>query len=238
MGRRSPPRLRVHDVPIPGNHDERDVLASPEASPVPARVQRRFPRGVVRETPRRERGPRLGADGDDAATKRERGDDVIGHEEPFPPVPLDAGRSRGRPSNLRRLGARHLPQPLVEIGQRLLLGLSVARLLSEDERRRRERRRPPRATVVDASDARRSENAHPSGNTTRSTPPDVLWLFVTRYGRFAASAQSVARSPRATSTRRSRNAPPGAKVFFARFTALRRFSVPSSDFRPETPSRR
>jgi hypothetical protein len=127
----------------------------------------------------------------------------------------------------------------VEIGQRLLLGLSVARLLSEDERRWRERRRPlARATVVDASDARRSENAHPSGNTTRSTPRDVLWHFVTRYGRFAASAQSVARSPRATSTRRSRNAPPGLKVFFARFTALRRFSVPSSDFRPETPSRR
>ena len=31
------------------------------------------------------------------------GDDVIGHEEPFPPVPLDAGRFRGRASNLRRL---------------------------------------------------------------------------------------------------------------------------------------
>ena len=236
MGRRSPPRLRVHDVPIPGNHDERDVLASPEASPVPARVQRRFPRGVVRETPRRERGARLGADGDDAATKRERGDDVIGHEEPFPPVPLDAGRSRGRASNLRRLGARHLPQPLVEIGQRLLLGERRAAFPKTNDAGAAAP--PSRATVVDASDARRSENAHPSGNTTRSTPPDVLWLFVTRYGRFAASAQSVARSPRATSTRRSRNAPPGAKVFFARFTALRRFSVPSSDFRPETPSRR
>mmetsp|Transcript_2029 Transcript_2029/g.8011 ORF Transcript_2029/g.8011 Transcript_2029/m.8011 type:complete len:239 (-) Transcript_2029:571-1287(-) len=103
----------------------------------------------------------------------------------------------------------------------------------------------PRATrtKVDASDARRLKNSHPSGKTTPGTPLpldvfNVLWLVVTRYGRFAASAQSVARSPRAASTRRSRNAPPGAKVFFARFTAHRRLSVPSSDLRPETPSRR
>ena len=172
--------------PSPGTMT--NVTCSPP--PRPPRPRPRpapFPARGRPGTPRRERGPRLGADGDDAATKRERGDDVIGHEEPFPPVPLDAGRSRGRASNLRRLGARHLPQPLVEIDS-VSCSAGAARFLSEDERRRRERRRPPRATVVDASDARRSENAHPSGNTTRSTPPDVLWLFVTRYGRFAASA--------------------------------------------------